>query len=88
MTIQSAFILAYMAHLELQGEGTFSDERLNDPIKYPVAARAGFGNQQRRFISRRRFATLLDVVNHYSGFRKLSLTEREKKDLVEYLKSL
>ena len=35
-----------------------------------------------------RFATLLDVVNHYNSFKKLSLTEQEKKDLVEYLKSL
>lgn len=35
-----------------------------------------------------RFATLMDVVNHYNGFKKLSLTEDEKKDLVEYLKSL
>lgn len=35
-----------------------------------------------------RFATLLDVVNHYNSFKKLSLTEEEKKDLVEYLKSL
>jgi hypothetical protein len=35
-----------------------------------------------------RFATLLDVVNHYNGFKKLNLTEQEKKDLVEYLKSL
>lgn len=35
-----------------------------------------------------RFATLLDVVNHYNGFKKLGLTEPEKKDLVEYLKSL
>lgn len=35
-----------------------------------------------------RFATLLDVVNHYNDFKKLVLTEAEKKDLVEYLKSL
>jgi hypothetical protein len=35
-----------------------------------------------------RFATLMDVVNHYNNFKKLSLTESEKKDLVEYLKSL
>ena len=35
-----------------------------------------------------RFATLMDVVNHYNDFKKLSLTEAEKKDLVEYLKSL
>ena len=35
-----------------------------------------------------RFANLLAVVNHYNGFQKLALTEPEKKDLVEYLKSL
>jgi hypothetical protein len=35
-----------------------------------------------------RFATLLDVVNHYNNFKQLNLTEAEKKDLVEYLKSL
>jgi hypothetical protein len=35
-----------------------------------------------------RFATLLDVVNHYNEFKKLGLTEQEKKELVEYLKSL
>jgi hypothetical protein len=35
-----------------------------------------------------RFATLMDVVNHYDNFKKLSLTESEKNDLVEYFKSL
>jgi hypothetical protein len=35
-----------------------------------------------------RFATLLDVVNHYNSCGGLNLTEREKHDLVEYLKSL
>lgn len=35
-----------------------------------------------------RFASLLDVVNHYNSFKKLGLTEQEKKDLIEYLKSL
>jgi len=30
----------------------------------------------------------MDVVNHYNDFKKLSLNEAEKKDLVEYLKSL
>jgi hypothetical protein len=177
---------AYVANLELQGQGTFYDARLNDPVKYPVAARAGFGNKRsekdmvtaklgalqfyqlaipapkppegsfdksaatrgeaifngkatcaqchvpplftepgwnthkaseigiddfhasrapdnsyrttplrglfshtkRGFYHDGRFPTLLDVVNHYDGFKKLSLTEQEKKDLVEYLKSL
>ena len=178
---------AFVANLELQGQGTFFDARLNDPKKYPVAARAGFGNKRsadghgdretrrstvlpacnsssdaaRRqltiktaaargetvfkgkancaqchvpplftepgwnahkpseigiddFQSNRspdetyrtaplrglfahmkggfyhdgRFATLMDVVNHYNSFKKLNLTEQEKNDLVEYLKSL
>jgi mono/diheme cytochrome c family protein len=177
---------AFVANLELQGQGTFYDTRLNDQKKYPVAARAGFGNKRSNtdmvtakmaalhfyqlaippptppegsydrtsaargemifkgkascaqchvpplftepgwnahkpsdigiddFQSNRspdetyrtaplrglfahrkggfyhdgRFATLMDVVNHYNNFKKLNLTEREKNDLVEYLKSL
>jgi hypothetical protein len=35
-----------------------------------------------------RFATLLDVVNHYDSFFHLGLTDQEKSDVVEYLKSL
>ena len=35
-----------------------------------------------------RFATLGDVVEHYNGFFKLGLDDKQKKDLVEYLKSL
>jgi cytochrome c peroxidase len=35
-----------------------------------------------------RFATLMDVVNHYNNHFNLSLTQREKEDLIEFLKSL
>jgi hypothetical protein len=35
---------AFVANLEMHGSGTFYDPRLNDKAKYPVAARAGFGN--------------------------------------------
>jgi hypothetical protein len=35
-----------------------------------------------------RFATLLDVVNHYDDVLSLELSNSEKSDLVEYLKSL
>ena len=177
---------AYVANLELSGQGNFFDERFNDAKKYPVAAKAGFGNKRNAndqitdklaalqfyqlaipapkapdsiynkeaaqrgmlvfngkakcaschvpplftepgwnthkpsdigiddfqanrspdgtyvtqglkglwthmkggFYHDGRFATLMDVVNHYNDFKKLSLTETEKKDLVEYLKSL
>ena len=177
---------AYVANLELAGNGTFWDERLNDAKKYPVAAKTGAGNKRNSpdkitdklaalqfyqlaipapkapdsiynkeaaqrgmsvfngkakcatchvpplftepgwnthkasdigiddFQSNRspdktyvtqglkglwthmkggfyhdgRFATLMDVVNHYNNFKKLALIESEKNDLVEYLKSL
>ena len=35
-----------------------------------------------------RFTTLLDVINHYNTYFNLGLTDGEKSDLVEYLKSL
>lgn len=35
---------AFVANLEMHGKGTFYDPRLNDPVQFPVAARAGFGN--------------------------------------------
>lgn len=35
-----------------------------------------------------RFGTLLDVVDHYNEFQGLGLTEDQKRDLVEYLKSI
>lgn len=41
-----------------------------------------------RFFHDGRFKNLLDVVNHYNAFNSLALTEDEKRDLVEYLKSL
>jgi hypothetical protein len=41
-----------------------------------------------RFYHDGRFATLLDVVNHYNTRFSLGLTAQEKGDLVEYLKSL
>ncbi len=35
-----------------------------------------------------RFATLMDVVNHYNQHFKLNLSDAQQRDLVEYLKSL
>ncbi|HYG49460.1 MAG TPA: hypothetical protein VD905_01105 [Flavobacteriales bacterium] len=177
---------AYVANLELVGQGIFYDERLMNKEQYPVAAKMGFGNKRtvndmvtdklaalqfyqlaipspkapknsyneeasrrgellfngkaqcsschvpplyaepgwsthkgadmciddfqanrspdRTYVTQGlkglwahskggfyhdgRFATLLDVVNHYNTCKKLNLTEAEKSDLVEFLKSL
>jgi hypothetical protein len=34
----------FVANLEIQGQGTFYDPRLNDAAKFPIAAIAGFGD--------------------------------------------
>lgn len=177
---------AFVANLEMHGQGTFYDPRLNDAVKFPIAAQNGFGNvrsnpdlitaklpalqfyqlaiaapappagsfdsaaatrgeavfkgqakcatchvppiytepgwnmhtaaeigiddfqakrspderyrtaplkglwahQQGGFYHDGRFATLLDVVNHYNSVLGTNLTDQQKSDLVEYLKSL
>jgi hypothetical protein len=177
---------AFVSNLEMHGSGTFFDPRLNDAVKFPIAAKNGFGNvrntpdlitsklaalhfyqlaipaprpaddsfnagaadrgkalfdgkakcatchvpplftepgwnmhtpaeiciddfqakrspderyrtsplkglwthQRGGFYHDGRFATLLDVINHYNICLSLGLTNPEKADLVEYLKSL
>jgi hypothetical protein len=39
---------AFVANLEMHGQGTFFDPRLNDAAKFPIAARAGFANVRNR----------------------------------------
>jgi hypothetical protein len=56
---------------------------------YRTAPLAGLWSHQKGgFYHDGRFATLMDVVNHYDTLRRLGLTEAEKRDLVEYLKGL
>ncbi len=56
---------------------------------YRTAPLAGLWSHQKAgFYHDGRFATLRDVVDHYDAFLELKLTEQEKKDLTEYLKSL
>ena len=175
---------AFVANLEMHGKGNFSDPRLNDPVKYPIAVENHFYNVTNNpdlitsklpalrayqhsieapeppanyfdhaaavkgksiFLTRAkcatchalplyadnvlhsaselgiddfeamrsptgkyrttplgglfakakggfyhdgRFATLADVVDHYNNHLQLHLTAQEKRELVEYLKSL
>src|SRR5215813_3462595 len=56
---------------------------------YRTAPLAGLWSRQSRgFYHDGRFQTLDEVINHYDQHMNLSLTEGEKKDLVEFLKSL
>lgn len=47
-----------------------------------------WSHQKGGFFHDGRFATLRDVIDHYSSCRSLGLAESEKSDLIEYLKSL
>jgi hypothetical protein len=56
---------------------------------YRTAPLAGLWSHQKGgFYHDGRFATLADVVEHYNGHFRLSLAAQEKRDLIEYLKSL
>jgi len=56
---------------------------------YRTAPLAGlWAHEKGGFYHDGRFATLLDVVNHYDAFFKLNLTAQEKNDLIQYLRSL
>lgn len=56
---------------------------------YRTAPLAGLWTHQKGgFYHDGRFATLQDVIQHYDAFLKLGLSEQEKSELIEYLKSL
>ena len=56
---------------------------------YRTAPLAGLWTHEKGgFYHDGRFATLMDVVNHYDTFFKLNLTVQEKNDLIQYLKGL
>ncbi len=57
--------------------------------KYRTAPLAGLWTHQKGgFYHDGRFPTLGDVIDHYDTLSKLDLTQQEKGDLIEYLKSL
>ena len=70
------------------GIDDFQAKRSPDERYRTAPLRGLWTHQKRGFYHDGRFATLLDVVNHYNGLKQLNLTEQQKRDLVEYLKSL
>ena len=70
------------------GIDSFQADRAPDK-RYRTAPLAGiFSRTKGGFFHDGRFATLLDVVSHYDTFFALGLTDSEKLDVVEYVKSL
>jgi len=66
---------------------SFQADRGPDGTYVIAPLQALFTRSKRGFYHDGRFATLMDVVDHYDSCFKLGLTAQEKSDLVEYLKS-
>jgi hypothetical protein len=68
--------------------GRFQAERSPDG-EYRTTPLAGrLYKRTRGFFHDGRFPSLMDVVNHFDHFQTLGLSDAEKRDLVEYLKSI
>jgi hypothetical protein len=70
------------------GIDTFQADRSPDHRYRTAPLRGLWAHQKRGFYHDGRFRTLLDVINHYDKHFNLGLSDQEKNDLVEYLKSL
>lgn len=70
------------------GIDAFQAER-SPTQKYRTAPLAGLWTHQKPgFYHDGRFGTLLEVVEHYNRVKQLALSDQDKRDLVEFLKSL
>lgn len=70
------------------GIDSFQAERSPDLAYRTTPLKGLWTHTQGGFYHDGRFATLLDVIDHYDAHFGLGLTDPEKADLVEYLKSL
>ena len=70
------------------GIDSFQADRSPDRMYRTTPLKGLWTHTEGGFYHDGRFATLLDVVNHYDTLFGLGLDEGEKSDLVEYLKSL
>ena len=70
------------------GIDSFQADRSPERMYRTAPLRGLWTHQKGGFFHDGRFKTLLEVVNHYNNVFRLNLTEQEKKDLVEYLKSI
>ena len=70
------------------GIDDFQAMRSPDGMYRTTPLKGLWSHQKGGFFHDGRFPTLLDVVNHYNTFLNLNLSDQEKNDVVEYLKSL
>ena len=70
------------------GIDSFQADRSPDRRYRTTPLKGLWTHQEGGFYHDGRFATLIDVVEHYDGFLQLGLNSGEKDDLVQYLLSL
>jgi cytochrome c peroxidase len=70
------------------GIDDFQANRSPDKSCRTAPLRGLWARQKGGFYRDGRFATLRDVVERYNNFKRLKLTDHEKRDLVEFLKPL
>lgn len=70
------------------GIDDFQSERSPDKTYRTAPLRGLMAHSKGGFYHDGRFPDLSAVVEHYNQFFKLNLTEQERRDLIEYLKSL
>jgi len=70
------------------GIDEFQAQRSPDQRYRTTPLRGLWAHQKGGFFHDGRFATLLEVVDHYNTFMQLGLTDQEENDIVEYMKSL
>lgn len=70
------------------GVDSFQADRSPTHMYRTAPLRGLWSHQKGGFYHDGRFATLQDTINHYDTFLKLGLSEKEKNQLAEYLKSL
>lgn len=70
------------------GIDDFQAKRSPDERYRTAPLRGLFTHLKGGFYHDGRFATLLDVIDHYNAFFRLGLSAQDKADLVEYLESL
>jgi len=70
------------------GIDDFQALRSPDEMYRTTPLKGLWSHQKGGFYHDGRFAGLMDVVDHYNSFFVLGLSDQEKSDLVEYLKSI
>lgn len=70
------------------GIDSFQADRSPDGVYRTTPLKGLWAHSQGGFYHDGRFATLLDVINHYDAHFSLGLSASQKNDLVEFLKSL